>query len=754
MMGEDRIKLGVDERTRVTAQRPITLRVDYTRADEDGGVVLPLLFTVQPEFGDGEGYTEKVFDRFRPQTITFSVLEPGSYLVTLRETTHNKWQGRLRLDVAVSSKTQGVARGAPRVAGAGSSSAGGGGGGGFSTAGLRGATGPRGPVGPEGPQGEQGEQGVQGEQGATGPFGGPTGAQGVTGATGPAGAVGQDGVTGATGPAGAAGAQGVTGATGPQGAQGAQGVTGATGPQGATGVFADGDAGDVVVSGGGTALRVESVSEDLYLNGVITPTISADQNDWAPTGFADASVILVTASGASRSITGLSGGATGRTVFLYNLTPSTNSITLSPASGSSLAANRFSLTVAVVLAPLTGCVLRHNGTNWNVLCYTRTYSGDLSEGTGGIGQVAGSSVAFAFSGVTTPSTFTADVSNHAPGASTNTIRMSGDAEWTVHGISSGSSGRWLIIHNVGSFTLRFPDDSSTATAANRFSLRNDEDYYLYPGASMVTVYDSTISRWRIISLGAADLQSAYNNSAAGSAVIQVDLARAEPFKIVGDLTTETLLEFTETDTLLSSNAGTDGSGYDGGSGAGATGYPGAGITIIPGAGGSGDTGEPASGAEGVAGVGGHGASGMPTVISGGDGGNGGNSGAATSGAVQDDGGSGGDGGGLYMHGGRAGTGGAGSPTGVTGDIGPIHIGMDAARTSEVQIADGIATYFGGRVEVNSNTQAFYPPRVTTTSREAMTGLDNGALVFDTTLEELCVYVSGVGWFSIDKTFIV
>jgi hypothetical protein len=222
-MGEDKISIGLDDRSRVLAQQPITLRINYDRADEVGGVVLPLLFTVQPEFGDGAGYAEKLCDRFLPQTITFTVLEPGSYLVSLRETSHNRWQGRLRLDVSGSaSKLSGVARGAPRVAGAaaGSSAAN------LSTGGLRGA------AGADGAPGAAGSAGAAGADGAAGPAGadGAAGAAGAQGATGSAGATGPTGPRGDTGPTGGIGATGPTGPTGPQGLQGATGP--ALGPSG------------------------------------------------------------------------------------------------------------------------------------------------------------------------------------------------------------------------------------------------------------------------------------------------------------------------------------------------------------------------------------------------------------------------------------------------------------------------------------------------------------------------------------------
>lgn len=74
-------------------------------------------------------------------------------------------------------------------------------------------------------------------QGATGPQGpaGATGSAGPTGSQGPAGATGAQGLQGATGDPGPTGAQGPAGATGPIGPQGSQGSAGTAGPQGTPG---------------------------------------------------------------------------------------------------------------------------------------------------------------------------------------------------------------------------------------------------------------------------------------------------------------------------------------------------------------------------------------------------------------------------------------------------------------------------------------------------------------------------------------
>jgi hypothetical protein len=77
------------------------------------------------------------------------------------------------------------------------------------------------------------------------------------------------------------------------------------------------------------------------LSGDISPAqITADKNNYDPTGLAKASVLRLT-SDASRTITGLAGGADGRVMIILNV--GVNPIVLANQNTSSAAANRFAI---------------------------------------------------------------------------------------------------------------------------------------------------------------------------------------------------------------------------------------------------------------------------------------------------------------------------------------------------------------------------------------------------------------------------
>jgi hypothetical protein len=97
----------------------------------------------------------------------------------------------------------------------------------------------------------------------------------------------------------------------------------------------------------------------LILTGIVAPPqITANQNDYNPTGAATA-VVLQVSSDASRTVTGLAGGAEGRVVSLINI--GSQPIVLADESTSSSAANRFALGAGLTVAAKQAAMLRYDG---------------------------------------------------------------------------------------------------------------------------------------------------------------------------------------------------------------------------------------------------------------------------------------------------------------------------------------------------------------------------------------------------------
>jgi hypothetical protein len=98
-----------------------------------------------------------------------------------------------------------------------------------------------------------------------------------------------------------------------------------------------------------------------HASGVVSPAeITADQNNYAPTGHAAAFVLRLTADEA-RTITGLAGGVAGRMLLLCNV--GAEPITLANADTDSSEANRFALADDYTLEPGAACWLYYDGTS-------------------------------------------------------------------------------------------------------------------------------------------------------------------------------------------------------------------------------------------------------------------------------------------------------------------------------------------------------------------------------------------------------
>lgn len=98
-IGEDRIRVSLSEDTLAPrAFAAVDITIDYTAADTDGGVVLPIEITVTAP--NPTGFVKKTYRANRPTLFTFKPREGGDHLVRVREVAHNRWFGVLTVNVA------------------------------------------------------------------------------------------------------------------------------------------------------------------------------------------------------------------------------------------------------------------------------------------------------------------------------------------------------------------------------------------------------------------------------------------------------------------------------------------------------------------------------------------------------------------------------------------------------------------------------------------------------------------------------
>lgn len=94
---------------------------------------------------------------------------------------------------------------------------------------------------------------------------------------------------------------------------------------------------------------------------VISPSqITADQNDYAPTGWADATLVRLSGDSGIRAITGFSAETSGEEKTLVNI--GSTPIYLSPQNSNSTAANRIEYNEQIFIPPGESCRIAYDGT--------------------------------------------------------------------------------------------------------------------------------------------------------------------------------------------------------------------------------------------------------------------------------------------------------------------------------------------------------------------------------------------------------
>jgi hypothetical protein len=141
--------------------------------------------------------------------------------------------------------------------------------------------------------------------------------------------------------------------------------------------FTGGAGDDIVVPQGATVFTITDSTngvratngfpKQLIAGADLTPsTITADQNNYAPTGHADVFRFRL-ASDATRTITGLAGGTPGRIIVIANV--GSNDIRIASEDSSSTAANRFAVGTTINIAAGRAAGFQYDATSsrWRAL---------------------------------------------------------------------------------------------------------------------------------------------------------------------------------------------------------------------------------------------------------------------------------------------------------------------------------------------------------------------------------------------------
>jgi len=217
---------------------------------------------------------------------------------------------------------------------------------------------------------------------------------------------------------------------------------------------------------GPTVTGTLDIQQNMQWSGDINPSVTADQNDWTPTGLSTATIIRADPT-ATRNITGLTGGADGRIIGIINVN-ATNALVLKNESASSSAANRFSIGADITLSAGQGATFCYDSTSsrWRPL----TGSGTAGGG-GGSNTVTRRTITAADTVISTDN-------GNIVEATSGTFSLAFTAAATL------ANGFWTIISNSGTGDVTLdPNGAETIDGLTT--------YILYPGGSVLVQCNGT-----------------------------------------------------------------------------------------------------------------------------------------------------------------------------------------------------------------------------------------------------------------------
>jgi hypothetical protein len=99
--------------------------------------------------------------------------------------------------------------------------------------------------------------------------------------------------------------------------------------------------------------------------------------------------------------------------------------------------------------------------------------------------------------VATATAFAASISNLNMAEATYIQLSATNPALLVRGLASGSDGRIVFMHNVGTLTITLPHEHAAASAVNRWFASNQDQLSLFQNDLAIAIYDASLSRWRL-----------------------------------------------------------------------------------------------------------------------------------------------------------------------------------------------------------------------------------------------------------------
>lgn len=258
------------------------------------------------------------------------------------------------------------------------------------------------------------------------------------------------------------------------------------------------------LAGPAHAPTVIGASGTFSFKGINTATLGPASNNFDP---GQNTFLRLTPDATFQTVmTGIANGWPGRILIIVNVDQSGLTLTLRPNNGASSSANQFGFSSDLVLHNNEAVILVYDATlqKWFVLFNGIQVAHDIG-GTPGSPVVLRASTTFQFSGTTTNAQITSDQNDYSLGGSYNVVRLTSDAPRNITGlsISGNSSGRVVILHNVGSFPLTFKNQSASSSGINRLDIGSD--FTLQPSNVCIVQYDNDSTKWRILGFSPSDI---------------------------------------------------------------------------------------------------------------------------------------------------------------------------------------------------------------------------------------------------------